>query len=340
MRLSTSLSRNIMEATVGGILYKFKLRGRRHTLFFEEILANCIKEREERGHAREIEKVAQEWGALIIKGLAPHPLKKLPQHIFMGLIMKRIWTNLGLIDNLNMIKKDDTVELKTKNEAITRLVGENRMLLGFYKGVLGMLYGVQLECTDFLQTKASSKYRFNLGDLPFSAESKDIGTYMKLNHLPKIEGITLKDAIKNNVFQLKKDNRLYFRGTPLVPIENTVFHLTANCEILVEQLPNISYTYFSGIIDEFATKEEKLVLLKNILQAMGWGTITILIKNESEILIEIRNPPYGLQLEKDNWNFLIKTILGYLWVIDRSFEIEDIVEPRMDSKKLKILFRR
>ena len=47
----------------------------------------------------------------------------------------------------------------------------------------------------------------------------------------------------------------------------------------------------------------------------------ILVKNENEVVIRIDNPPYGLQLEKNNWNFLIQTILGYLWTLNNNLKI-------------------
>ena len=67
---------------------------------------------------------------------------------------------------------------------------------------------------------------------------------------------------------------------------------------------------------------------------MGWGILTI-IKKEKEIIIEIKNPPYGIQKESDNWDFIINVILGYLWVIDKKFRI---IEIKCFFKKLIIKY--
>ena len=154
--------------------------------------------------------------------------------------------------------------------------------------------------------------------------SKEKRVYDKLNQPRRKTGFTLKDALKRGLFQLKNGNKIYFRGRSLIPIENTVFHLFSNEKILLEKVPILSYEYFSGIIEKSAKNENKLTLLKNILQAMGWGSITIVIKDG--ILVKIDNPPYGSQMERDNWLFLINVILGYLWLLDKKFTISRIKE--------------
>ncbi len=64
-------------------------------------------------------------------------------------------------------------------------------------------------------------------------------------------------------------------------------------------------------------------MIKSVLQMMGWGTINIIIEKK-KIVFHINNLPYGLQLEKDNWNFLIRVILGYLWLLDKKFKIMNV----------------
>jgi hypothetical protein len=58
---------------------------------------------------------------------------------------------------------------------------------------------------------------------------------------------------------------------------------------------------------------------------MGWGIVKITIDKEI-IIVKIDNPPYGLQIEKDNWSFLVRMILGYLWLLDKRFKITNIDE--------------
>ena len=76
-----------------------------------------------------------------------------------------------------------------------------------------------------------------------------------------------------------------------------------------------------------------MIFLKTLLQTMGWGIITIVSKDK-EIMIEIRKPPFGIQKEDDNWNFIIQTILGYLWLINKKYKIKNI----RAGKKLLIFY--
>lgn len=334
MRLSTSLSRNVMEATVGGLIYKFKIRGRRHVLFFEEIMANYIKECEKVGHVDEMRDIGREWGSLIIKQRVPDVLKKLPPHIFLNIVMGRIWVNLGLMDSLIATKKGELIEVQTKNEAVTRFNGKTAVSIGYYEGILSILNKSQVECIDSIQTKESCKYKFKIINVPFDVESKDKNAYLRLNYLPEIEGFTLKDALRKNIFQLNEKNQICFRKKLTPPVENTVFHLFSNRGILIEAVSDISYDYFKEIIQEDSSDEEKLVLLKTLLQVMGWGKVKFSKGLETAKMI-ISNPPYGLQKEKDNWDFLIMTVLGYLWTLDRGFRVSNIEES---YKKIGISF--
>lgn len=336
MRLSYSLKKNILETYVGGIINKFKIRKRRDVLFFIDILAQYIKECEKAGYSKEMEEIGQKWMNLGIQQVVPEIFKKIPI-FFLNKIMKKVWVNLGLVDDLHVIKKNNIIEIKTKNEGITRIIGKNSAMVGFYIGVLNVIFKSQIKCVKSLQIKKYCNYVFSIENKAFdNPPCKSKEDYNKLNFLSPIEGFTLKDALKKGIFHLKKDNRLYFRGKLIIPLENTGFHIVSNKGILLEKVSLISYKYFKEIIKEKTTKEEKLVLLKNLLQTMGWGLVNIIYHNDNkELLIEIKNPPYGLQLEKDKWDFLAQIILGYLWLLDRKFRIIDIKE---DYKMLTIKF--
>jgi len=67
---------------------------------------------------------------------------------------------------------------------------------------------------------------------------------------------------------------------------------------------------------------------------MGWGSINIMIEDDRYVF-KIENPPYGLQLEADNWSFLSEMILGYLWLIDNNFRLS---EQRGCYKRLDIVY--
>ncbi len=106
---------------------------------------------------------------------------------------------------------------------------------------------------------------------------------------------------------------------------------------MLDKVPSISYNFFKEVVDVDSTDKQKLVLLKNLLQTMGWGVVNIVIRKEGGILIEIKNPPYGLQLEGDNWHFLVNTVLGYIQVIDADFEIVDVGD---NSKNIRVVYGR
>lgn len=334
MQLSELLERNVLNTNVGNILNRFKIKHRRIVLFFEDILANYIRECENAGYEKEMKEIGQKWCVLTTKQLVPEVLKKLPLSIFF-LFLKKMWINMGLMDNLNIVKNKNIIKIETKNEGVTRIIGRNNTMLGFYTGVLNIFFKSQIECIESLQTKKYCNYVFTIENRPleiYHCKTKKI--YNKLNFLPNIEGLTLKDALKKRIFYLKENNKIYFRKKPIVTVENTGFHIVSNKDILLEKVPLISYKYFKEFIKEKTTKEKKLTLLKNLLQIMGWGFVNIIFNNKY-IIIEIKNPPYGLQLEKDNWNFLVQTIVGYLWLLDKNFKIINIEK---NYKKLTIKF--
>jgi len=333
MRLSTSLHRGILETSVGRVLNRFEIMSRRDTLFFEDILANYVKECEKEGYGAEICTAAQKAFAILIHGLVPQTLKKSPS-IFLNVFAKNIWKNIGLLDDLKVTIDGDIIKIETMNECITRIIGQNKYAIGGFTGILNILFNSQVDLINASQMGEYSRYTFRLQDEPFEIiEAKDKAIYNKLNHMERTEGFTLKDAIKDNFFQLKK-NKIYFRGKLLWHVENTFFHIIGSQNTLLDAVPEISYDYFSSIIGEDVAKDRKLILLKTLLQTLDWGIVRIAAKEGDDILLEIKNPPYGLQLEKDNWNFIYNTILGYLWTIDKRYKIKKVDE----SYKRLIMF--
>lgn len=338
MRFSESLQKNIMETNVGRLFNKFKIRSRRDVLFFEDIFANYVKECEKNGYGKEMKSIAQKWMNLAIQHTTPQILKKVPLFFF-NTVMKKVWINLGLIDNLSVSKNRNIIKIETENEVPTRIIGKNKFMIGSYIGILNVLFNSRVNCIEALQTKKHCEYIFEIENKPFALpECKEKKVYINLNRFINtegfIEGLTLKDLLKKRIFHLGENNKLYFRGKSIIFGENTLPHLMGNSQILLEKIPNISYDYFKEIIKENSTHEEKLFLIKILLQVMGWG-ITKIIKNKENVHIEIKNPPYGLQLEKDNWEFLIRTILGYLWLLDKKFRVKNVNEYH---KKLTITY--
>lgn len=334
MRLSESLRRNVMEVTVGGVLNKFKIKTpRRDALFFADIIGGYIKECEKAGHSKKTKELGQRWGALLMQQLPPAILKKLPPTMFLNIVMRKVWVNLGLMSDLHVTKEGDIIRINTKNESNIRAMGKNHFAVGFYEGILNVLYKSQMESIATTQTREFCEYIFKIKNIPFSIDAKKSVMYYKLNHLQESKGITFKKCLELKIFRLK-ENQLFFRGKPLILSENTIYHLLSNNDMLLNRIPNISNTFFQQVIENGSTHQEKLVLLKTLLESMGWGIIKI-VYDKNKILIEIKNPPYGLQAEKDNWGFLIQTILGYLWLIDNKYKIYRI---KQDFRTLRVIY--
>lgn len=321
MKLSESLRKNIMDVTVGRIVNTFKARPRRYVLFFEDILASYIKECEMAGHGKETREIAKNLMGMVVFSITPPLLRKLPLILLLK-TAKRMWTNIGALDDLKVIKKDNTLTIETKKEFLSRIIGENEFCPGLFEGGLSSLSDSQIQCIQKTQTEDTCKYVFMLNKGSYKPpECKPKNVYNTLNNFPKSRGFEFKEAIRKGIFIIKPNNRISFREKILIPVENTLFHLISNSQLLTDKIPHISYNFFKDIIDENASKEAKLILLKNVLQVTGWGIVNTEIKR-NRILMSIKNIPYGLQIERDNWDFITRIILGYLWNID-DYSIEN-----------------
>jgi len=323
-----------METTVGGILNRFKVRSRRLTLFFEDIITEYIMECEQYGCNKDIRQLTEMWGELLFYKLVPVSFKKLPTPVLIK-IAKKSWSNLGILDDIHVDKKGDTIYVTTRGESITNSIGKNDFMIGFFKGAASALYSSRLNVIGVIQNKELCEYQFKLTHEPITIIGKDKSLYDKLNYLEPLDGFILGDAFRKSTLQLRERNRILFREKRIIIMENTIFQLVGAVNLLLDELPKISYNFFSSVIEKESADEQKLNMLKNLLQIMGWGAVKIIVRNRGEILLEIKNPPYGLQLEKDNWHFLNRTILGYLWLLDEGFRIMDINES---YKNLNVLY--
>jgi len=330
MRLSESLRKGIMESLPGSILHKFQVNPRRSVFFFEDIFANYIKECEAGGYRYELKEISERCSNLCSWRLMPNSLKIVPPKVIYNTFISKLWKSIGILDYLHLEKIDNEFRIHTKYESITRIIGPNNFMQGFYTGMLSSILKSKVVCTKALQNKKRCEYLFKVVSnkyCPFSA--KEMHVYHKLNKLSNQKGIKLEDALKTGVFKLTSDNKIYFRGKILSPVENTLFHMIGNSKILFDKIPEISNKFFSSVITE-SSDAEKLRLIKNILEAMGWGIIRIASDNK-EIVIRIDHPPYGLQRDPDNWDFLLKVIEGYIWLFDKSYRLS------ASSTKNKIL---
>lgn len=322
MKTSEFLRRKILQMTGGVILNYFKVKKRRDTLYFGEIPAKYLLLCEKKGFGEKVREIGKKWMYLYFSTLLPETFKKIPPVDLLNEIIKKVWINMGVMDDFIIEKQDSEVNIKTKGEGMTELIGKNSFLLGFHEGVLNALYGKEVEILDVKQTRKECCYRFKILGSKFEFKGKDKKEYDKLNHIPSLRGLTLKEMLRRKVFSMK-GHKLYFRGKVLYPIENTVIHLFSNECILLDEVPKISYEFFNDILDKNSSGEDRLRLLKNLIQVMGWGVMGI-TKSKDLIKMKIENPPYGLQKEKDNWDFLIKMILGYVRTTDKNYRIVDV----------------
>ena len=304
MKISEFLRRGILQIAGGVIINFFKMKKRRDTLYFGDIPAKYFLMCEKKGFGREIRNLARKWMYLYFTILTPDAFKKLPPEDVLNTIVKKIWINMGLMSDFSMSEEGDLIHIETKNEGTSELIGKNSFQVGFYEGILNALYGKEFKVVNVRQTKKECSYSFKILGKRFRIEGKKKEEYNKLNYFPHAKGLTLKDMLKNNVFHLK-GQKLYFRGRVLYPIENTVIHLFSNAGIMLDKVTEISYDFFNEVIEKNSERADKLKLLKNLMQVMGWGALSI-TERKNSIKVKIENPPYGLQKEKDNWDFLVR----------------------------------
>ncbi len=334
MKLSESLRRNIFNAGVGGIINRFRGKRRRVILFFEDILAEYIKECENAGYEENMRKIGEYWGVLGTKLLSD--LRILANVHLLNFFAKGAWSNIGLIDDFKLLKKDGFIIIETKNEFITRTIGKNEFMEGVFGGCLASYSGKKAEIVWSRTNKETANYKYVITEERYPFQETNKGACKLPNAANDNFGFTLKDALKSHILTLKQNNRLYFRQKSVIPLENTIFHIISNENILLEKVPFISYCFFKEIISEDAPDEKRLILLKTLLQTMGWCK-TKLLFNRNEIIMNLENLPSGMQRENNNWIFLINVILGYLWLIDKRYRIFRVSQKK---KSLMITFRR
>ncbi len=324
MKISESLRRKTLQMAGGVLINLFKIKRRRDTLYFGEIPARYFILCERSGFGEELRKIGQKWMYLYFSTLIPSAIKKLSPEYILNTIVRKVWMNIGLIGDLYMERDGNYVNVNTKMEGMTELIGKNSFLVGFHQGIINALYRKGVEIVDVSQSKRECSYRFKLLEEKLRIEGKGKEEYDKLNNIPRARGLTLDEMLKNKVFNLK-GNKIYFRERVIYPIENTAIHLFSNQNVMLDEVPKISYEFFKSVLDKSSTEDERLRLLRNLMQAMGWGVFNI-IKGRGLVKMRIENPPYGLQREKDNWEFLIKMVLGYMRTIDKGYRIGKVAE--------------
>ena len=333
MKISELLRKKILEAEVGGVINRLKINKRRNSLFFGDIFTEYVKMCEHAGHSGDMMEIGQTWMQLYFSQLVPIAIKKLPLHMFSG-IMRKVWTNLGMMEDFRMKKRGDIIEIVTRGEAITGAIGDNMFSAGLFLGICNSFFNSGIDIVSVTQRKEISSYVFRKsGKKPPEVLPKDRKTYERLNYFKPINGLTLDKASRDRIFHLR-ENKIFFRGRPVYTVENTLYHLVGEKNIMAEEIAGISYRFFNAILDKGASDVSRLGLLKNLLHAMGWGLVKIITDDEKTVF-EIMHPPFGLQKGADNWTFLINSILGFMRVADRRFAIESV---RLHGKTLRVVY--
>ena len=326
MALAELLRRkDVIETGVGGISNRFKIGRRRDVLFFEEILANYIKECENAGHKKDMREIAKEWAFVYTKNFLPDFMKSVPKIALLNTVLKKSWIYFGLLDDFKAAGSDERISFLTYSEAMTRLIGGNEFCKGLWEGVLCALYKRRVDLLQSSQTQHVSEYSFSIKKEPFDIASKDKRIYQELNATPKGDG-DLKKYIKQRMLVLK-GNRLTYRGKSVVIGENTLFHIFGEKGTLIDRVAEISRLCFKDIVEKDSKGEKRMLMLKNLMHVFGWGRINA-VYQKGHVAIEIRNPPYGIQKGEDNWDFLSQMLLGYISLFGKGFRISGLKKFR------------
>ena len=333
MKLSHSLHRGILEATVGALfnqLMMSSVRRRRNTLFFEGIVAEYILLCEKSGYADRMFSIGHKWFSIIFSRLFSSRIWRMSPIFVLGNVLRPLWISLGVLDDMKAEQHGRELSIVTYNDSITRLIGPNQFYVGMVVGGLSLLFGKKVRCIKAVQTRAKSSYRLVLlNEPPMQYPSLSLDAYNEKNRFTPESGFNLPMALKQRMFTLA-GNRILFRGKGVWHVENTVFHLFSSEKILLGKVPRISYNYFKGIIQKETGSKEKLRLLKTLLQVMGWGQFSFRVQEKS-IVVKATNLPVGFQKEKGDWTFLFKVMEGYIWLINKKYQLVSLKQARTSA---------
>ena len=326
MRISELLLKNAFEITAGGFLSRFRIRKRRDTFFFEEIASEYVRRCDAAGHRAAMESIGHEWMTLFFRSLVSERMLSMPKGLLLNVVMRNIWMSGGLMDDFHATVRGDRLRIDTVNEGMTRAIGPNGLMEGFYHGIAEALFGSAAETLKARQTKTTCSYEFRFTKKPPKLPpSREKAVYDSMNRIEATSGVNIKDLLEKNVFRLR-GNSMYFRGMRVAPVENTLFHLMGNRGIMLGEVEKISREAFIHNVRKDSSERERLALLKNLLHAMGWGAVSIILDEGKGATFDIRNPHYGLQPGRDSWEFMARTILGYMQVTRRDARMKRIDE--------------
>jgi hypothetical protein len=203
-----------------------------------------------------------------------------------------------------------------------------------YAGGLSTIFGKTFQKVHAAQD-AESEYAFRFLEKPYTPCSRTTKEYYKLNECEtKEKGISLKECISKRLITID-GNVVLFRGKRLVTLENTIFHMLGNENMFLDGLSRISFGYFRKLLSA-ESENRYFFILKTLLQSFGFGMINV-ISDENNIVIDVKNPTYGLQKYCENWEFLAHVILGYLWLVDKKIKYEG---SKVKFKRVTLYYKR
>lgn len=320
MKLTESMRRGVFDSFVGGVINRFKLKGRRDVLVFEDILAGYVKRCQDAGQSGYLGEIASYWGGMTMQEFLPGAVKRLPITFMANSIAKSVWSNIGLLDDLSLERGKGTIKLETKNEYITRVIGPNSFMPQAYRGILSAIMGKELELGKSVQDMNRCVYHFRITERPYERiETKGKEKYNELNQRFFEKGKSFREVVKMRMFRIK-NNRIFFRNRSVIPLENTIFSIIGNRSVMTEEIVPVSKEFFSGLVGS-DKMDGRLKLIKGLMQIMGWGKFSVVMRGKDDIVFEVKNMPFGLQPEDDNWNFPAFMILGFLKLSDDDFSV-------------------
>jgi len=322
MNLAGSIHKGIISIKPGGVHNTHILKRRRNTIFFEDLISEYYKICEQHGHGEQLYSTAQEWMAKVGITLSPPEVLKNPGINIINNIQNPMWSNLGLINKIHAEQDKDRVSVTVESPCCTRIIGKNAFMSGVFTGAMNYAFLRQVELLSEKTTKERSIFEYKILSTKFVNNAIDRQKYIKMNEIPDTKSTSMKHALNAKTIQLHENNRLYLRNHPLWYVENTIFHMLGHRGLMLAELEDLSKNFFKSLIDKDTSLENKLRLLKTIIQTLGWGIVTILIDG-NQIIIKIDFIPHGLQTTPDNYSLLTSVWTGYLKAINENSELQN-----------------
>ncbi len=334
MSLADFIQRKIVQSRRGSLFSSGFGKKRRDILFFEEILANYFQMCEKAGFEKEMEELAGDWMTIMINAYAPSVVKVLPLESCINLLLERLWKKIGILEKCHAKKSGENTIIETKGEPFVRFIGENSFSKGLFTGVVEAYYLKKANLVNLDWNGTGGVYTIALGNEKIDLALKDKKEYYWLNTMRPNKKQSLEELIRAGAVSLRK-NRVFYLGKKMFIMETSLPHLIAQKGVKLELLARASEDFFKTKLSKSREFNGGFRHAKLLFQLNGFGEVDIL-QNGKSLSVNIRHPPYGMQLAKDKWDFIAQYILGYLRAMDNSFKF---VGSKEFSRKLILSYK-